>query len=407
MRKNAKRLTVAALAGTAGIFSAHSAQASFVITSAETPAVVFNNGTYDKYTFTLSSLGGTDTTSGPASQNPEILLLEGTFSATGTGATLLVPGDANSANNGYWTKFITKGATLSPSYGNSTVNLPSENENFPPARGTPGVPFGATYTSPASPSSSTVTGITGTASNFKASWFVAPTNAAHAGGIEASTTGNAAQSRVAIIYVTPGGGVSFNGDYGTYAAGGTQTMTFASAGLVTTTTSAKPLVSLTAEGSQLAGYGSNTIPLLHVVGSNGGYIAAHDGGLSTATGDANVTGFSPATDNETYALKFSNTLSGLQITALITEINLNSATDGLLAVVPTADIAALFPGYQIELTATTSKSASQDLGFDFSGATSVAGLTVTDVAAVPEPVSAATLLLGASGLLLGRRKRNA
>jgi hypothetical protein len=48
------------------------------------------------------------------------------------------------------------------------------------------------------------------------------------------------------------------------------------------------------------------------------------------------------------------------------------------------------------------------LGLDLTQDTNLpAGLTVTDIAAVPEPASAAGLLIGASGLLLGRRKRKA
>jgi hypothetical protein len=165
-----------------------------------------------------------------------------------------------------------------------------------------------------------------------------------------------------------------------------------------------PIVNLTAQGSQTIG--GTSLPLLHVVGANGSYVSAHDSVASLATANAEVTGFNPATDAETYALKLSGSLTPTQIATIITDINVSSATDGVLALLPTADVAALAPGYQIELTATTSKSADQNIGFDFSQETNIAGVTVTDVIAVPEPASIG-LLMGASGLLLGRRKRNA
>jgi hypothetical protein len=171
-----------------------------------------------------------------------------------------------------------------------------------------------------------------------------------------------------------------------------------------TTSGPKPIVSLTAQGSQtIAG---TSLPLLHVVGSNGSYVLAHDSVANLATANAEVTGFSPAGDSETYALKLNGSPTPAQITTIIADINASSATDGVLALVPTADIAALVPGYQIELTATTSKSGDQNIGFDFTQETNVAGVTVSDIVAVPEPASIG-LLMGASGLILGRRKRKA
>jgi len=52
-------------------------------------------------------------------------------------------------------------------------------------------------------------------------------------------------------------------------------------------------------------------------------------------------------------------------------------------------IAGLFPGYDLMLTVTTG-TATPFLGFDFSQETNVAGVVVTNIAAVPEPASAAT-----------------
>jgi hypothetical protein len=166
-----------------------------------------------------------------------------------------------------------------------------------------------------------------------------------------------------------------------------------------------PIVSLTAEGSQVAGYGHNTLPTLTVVGSHGSYVAANDAASGTSA-DVEVTGFNPATDNEVYALKLSG--AGGNIGNIISEIN--ASNTGVTAEVPTSDVSALFPGYQIELVAKTgSQSGDQDLGIDLSGLTenSTPGtVTLADIAAVPEPASIG-LLMGASGLLMGRRKRKA
>jgi hypothetical protein len=179
---------------------------------------------------------------------------------------------------------------------------------------------------------------------------------------------------------------------------------------VVTTSAGHPIVSLTAQGSQVAGYSGNLLPQLHVVGSNGAYVPAFDHSVNNAIGQAEVIGFVPANDNETYGLKLVGLSSdaptaAAQIATIITDIN--AGLGGVTALVPTSDVAAIFPGYQIELKGNIGNlTADQSLGFDFTQETNVAGITVSDVAAVPEPASIAGLVLGAS-MLLGRRKRTA
>jgi hypothetical protein len=173
-----------------------------------------------------------------------------------------------------------------------------------------------------------------------------------------------------------------------------------------------PLVSLTAEGSQetTPGYGHNTIPTLVLTGSHGSYVGAADTGLSGTLADVEVMTFNPATDNEVYALKLAGITGGTtEINAIVAEINANSV--GVVASdPPSSDISATFPGYQIELVAKSgSQSAVQDLGIDLSNLAENATpgtVTLSAVAAIPEPASIG-LLMGASGLLLGRRKRKA
>lgn len=146
-----------------------------------------------------------------------------------------------------------------------------------------------------------------------------------------------------------------------------------------------------------------------VTGSNGSYIPGFANNINSGAGQnkfyVEAAGFNPASDPEVYA--YNILVGGVaptagQITTIINDINANST--GVVASNVTGAFAALFPGYDILLTSTTN-SADQFLAADFTAETNVAGVTVTDVAAVPEPASAAGVILGAAGLLLGRRKR--
>ncbi len=152
------------------------------------------------------------------------------------------------------------------------------------------------------------------------------------------------------------------------------------------------------------------------VGANSyvpGFANAVNNGTGNTTDFTAISGFA-AGDQEVYALKLkvgAATPTSTQISSIVADItgetgtgastvaNLLSPSAGLAT-----QIAALFPGYDLMLTVTTG-SATPFLGFDFTQETNVAGVVVTDIAAVPEPASAAVLLLGASSLLMGRRKR--
>jgi hypothetical protein len=175
------------------------------------------------------------------------------------------------------------------------------------------------------------------------------------------------------------------------------------------------------QGNNQATFNPGTnAPLITVVNHGAGVYTSGaannvNGGAGDATDFTGVTGFL-AGDQEVYALKLKvggATPTSTQINTIVTDIS-GQTGDGVSTVAslltPSAglptQIAALFPGYDLLLSvAAGSGSTTPFLGFDFSQETNVAGVTVTDIGAVPEPASAAMLLIGSSGLLLGRRKR--
>jgi hypothetical protein len=191
----------------------------------------------------------------------------------------------------------------------------------------------------------------------------------------------------------------------------------------TSSTSAHPIVTL-ANGSLAGGsYGSQLGATLNMVGTHGSYLPAFTGLIQppAATGFALAQNFNPVTDTEVYALQLnysggvvspSNTTL---IAAIISDINNGTgngtAASNVSASTITGAYASLFPSYDILLTSTGGFNAGTGgvaaLGIDFSQDTDAAtpGLVVTEVAAVPEPTTAAVAVVGAAGLLLGRRKK--
>jgi hypothetical protein len=151
--------------------------------------------------------------------------------------------------------------------------------------------------------------------------------------------------------------------------------------------------------------------IIRVTGSNGSYVpgfANHVGG--TANGQntfyVEATGWSPNTDPEVYALNIKVNgadPSAAQIFAVINDINAHN-TGNIAASTVSGQFATMFPGYDILLTALVSTASPEFLGVNFANDFTTTGVTVTDVAAVPEPASAAGMLLCAAGLL-GRRTR--
>jgi hypothetical protein len=220
------------------------------------------------------------------------------------------------------------------------------------------------------------------------------------------------------------------------AAGGTATV-FHLSGTIGTTVVATKVVSLTAAGNSAGGTtalsgtfnpNSPTAGVINVVGAiPAGYVKGQLNNITNGvTGQTQIkfesstgTGTDPGT--EVIALNLADSAGGNLTTdqaQLIADIN--DATKGIgagtaSALLPASPFYAVFntgrvDPYDVLLTVPTSlagafQSGSSFLGIDLTQDSSLSHLSVVDVAAVPEPASATVVLLGAAGLLLGRRKR--
>ena len=434
MSRGVKKLAAAALAGAASILTARSAaQAALTVTWIETPNVMTQDGLFDQYNFKLTAITGADNVTGPRGQDPEVLLLEATWTASNHGV-LLVPG-ANVTNPslpppGGWMNYIATAPTdtpsePSPTYKSSYLNLPGlfATESRSGAGSASATASGA------------VTAIHGTSTSFTAHWDVnnPGSTAGPAGGIEPSVNGGA----LATIYVTHGDAIYFTGDYGTYETVDgnpvTTSESFAQPVVLpphniislTSTTQAGGIYGLqftTAVGQYQATFSpnapaANTINVTKTGTSvSPGFADNIDAGPGDPAGFAALSGFAPA-DQEIYALKLlvgTTAPTSAQISQIAGDISAQSG-DGISSVANllspagnalAAQIAAAFPGYDLMLVVNTgSGSATPYLGFDFTQEVNVPGVVVTDiVATVPEPPGSAALLIAASGLLLSRRK---
>jgi hypothetical protein len=178
-------------------------------------------------------------------------------------------------------------------------------------------------------------------------------------------------------------------------------------------TSAQPIIALltTAPTSYASQLGS-TIALTYT--GPGGYVPGSTTFSASNKGYGVVTGFHTP-DTEIYALDVLNAsggaLTSAQISAVVSDIN--ASESGVTASLVTGIYSKLFPGYDVLLTGTTPATTGTTyyLGIDFSATgdqdPATQGFTVGAIAAVPEPATMAGLVLGASGLLLGRRKNRA
>jgi hypothetical protein len=227
------------------------------------------------------------------------------------------------------------------------------------------------------------------------------------------------------------------GSYGGASTDGTTltgaTLTIVVAGGVTTTTTTSTTVShqpiVTLLNTTPSTYGTQIGSPIVITGHNSSYTVGYTGtsltqvgGQGYTTGYTAVSVFNPLTDTEVYALKLNASGAALsptstEIALIVADLNLGTGT-GTAAVnvsagaVVGSPYAALFPGYDILLVSTgafggAGNGGVADLGIDFSQDTDALtpGLVVTEVAAVPEPATAAGVVLGAAGLLLGRRKK--
>lgn len=263
----------------------------------------------------------------------------------------------------------------------------------------------------------------------------------------ASGTANGTQISLTPVYDTAKTGVAtyLSGGtaatqppvYGSRALNGTDTVNFLAPLVVTASAvqTGHAIISLTASGGGVAsGYGQQITSgsgdnkgtfnppsaqnKLTVSGSGGGYGIASvtniNGGAGDTTDSVEGNGFNPISDKEIYALDVLGlgSTTPAQLAALInSDPNAQSGTGMTASATYPGAGANPFPGiYNLFLSFTSPPSGDNFLGFDFSTSNDSAlpsGLTVAAVALVPEPATAAVMLFGASGLLLGRRKRKA
>jgi hypothetical protein len=447
MKRKLKQVSVAALAGAASMVFSSTGHAAITIVASNVGTETVNGGvTYDVIDFTLTGLSGNDalpnlaaTPDTPAA-DPGVNLLAGTFSGS-VANSLGVPGNATSSNNLNWTKFLnstslatgvgasgsqptpggtaTNAASTQGIYDWSFVNL--DGSPVSPARSNAGTGVSTTA------AASHATAFTGGSTSFNANWDTTDTP------LEPSSGPNP-NPLIAQILVLHGDGVTFSGKYAGDDSATLESTTFSYSPLVTgsssSTTGTNKIVSLLTTGSAPTagsgpnGYGSSPLGTLTVTNAGGsgkyfpGYLNIPGG---ATTGYIAVKGFLPGDVPEVYALQVA--LGGVvlaptdtRLATIIADIKANDDTNSIsgagITTVVGSPYASLFPGYDILVPSSVAGGSSPYFEFDFSssgsdttdGDAALGPVTVTSIAAVPEPATAAGVILGAAGLLLGRRK---
>jgi hypothetical protein len=163
---------------------------------------------------------------------------------------------------------------------------------------------------------------------------------------------------------------------------------------------------LSATTSSPAGFGSS-LGSIAITGGSGSYKAGVVTFAGTSSGFVSVSTFNPTSDIEVYGLDVKGATQ-TQLNQIVTDIGSNASLTWT-SVVPAGPntIAPLFtdggtPVYFGE----TLGAASPFIGFNLANDSTLSGVTITGVAAVPEPATVGLLGVGSLALLARRRRRD-
>jgi hypothetical protein len=420
MRKNTKKLVLPAIAAAGAVMGAvQMASADYVVTL----SAAHTSASFDFYTLSVINNGGNS--SGTLISGADVTISMNTAGqflkvdtsqdlGTGSGYSFDGHPDVNltgSQNAGTYKKFAPPPSSTSV-IATKTVNQDSFSSNVGTFVETGQAGLTADFEngikdSTKSWSTDANGGVLATAYSSLSSLEVVVANTG--GGVS-----DASKSQFVNVVVPHGDKFTVTGSVGGPAVGGGTFQTnFSTTNGTSGGGNVLPVVVLSATspsgvGSQLVGtYTPSTSPTLTVV-NNGAPGEYFPGFIHSLTGTPNagltaITGFTGG-DVEKFLLKLS---SSADDTALVADINANNANTTLTASLASTDSSLANLGgtaWDIELTEKSGAPANGFFGFNLAGDTNAPGITVTDVAAVPEPATVGLLLVGGLGLLARRRR---
>jgi len=420
MRKNLKKLALPAIAAAGAVMgSFHSASATIIVTITETAT---NSGGFDVYTMNVINNGANSTGTklnainmklnltsagfikmdntkvvdgnGAGDTAPDINLLgvSDTFGSTigtyesGFGSSVGLAGD-------FENHIADSGGTWS-AYNNSTNGGPNAYNTIYDSL--TGLEIDLTLNTSGGGTAATV------AKNFAN--IVVPHGVSFtvAGAVGAPIFASKAVASVNYLFtepssVTPSGPIVLLA-----AAGPTNTGGQIKNGLGTNGSPANPLGNYNPSGAA-----TSTLTVTNT--GVGGYLPGYINGLTSGTNAGwTATGGFSAADLEIYLLNLQvggGAPTSAEESQLASDINADNT--GVVASLVTNPNLTNLGGiaWSIELNFASPANPNGDLGFNFAGETNLGGaVTVTDIAAIPEPATAGLLMVGGLGLLARRRR---